>query len=114
MNSELNRTAVGLQYFELRIALNRANRIKNLSTTLEFELRENDSEHFIIIKSTSAENGLCVAIRKTNRKFWELSKIEIYEEFYEYLFYKIRTLTPGDDMNINFILTDWLSRLWVI
>lgn len=114
MTSDTNRIEVTKQYFELRNSLNRANRIKNISTELEFELRENDEEHFIIIKSTGAEYGLRLALRSKNYDFWTMHKNEIYEDFYKYIFLKIQTLKSDNDFDINFILTNWLARLWVI
>lgn len=114
MYSELNRAVATRQYFEIRNALNRANRIRNLKTELEFVLRENSDGHFIIVKSSGAENGFLVALRNADSKFWVLSKNEIYEDFYKYMFLKIRTLNLLDDIKINLILTNWLSGLWVI
>jgi len=114
MTSDTNRIEVTKQYFELRNSLNQANRIKNISTELEFELRENDEEHFIILKSTGAEHGLRLAFRNKNDDFWKMDKNEIYEDFYRHIFVKIQTLKPDNDFEINFILTNWLARLWVI
>ncbi len=114
MSSELNRTETSRQYFALRNELNRANRVKNLQTELKFEIRGNDEECFIIVKSTGAENGLRVASRDSNNTFWVISENEIYENFYKYMFLRIRTLKPDDDLNINSILANWLIGLWVI
>lgn len=114
MSTEPDKTAVHLQYFEIRNSLNRANRIKNLKTELEFEIRKNEEEYFIIIKSTGAQSGFRIAVRYKDSKLWTLSKNEIYEDFYKYMYLKIRTLNPDNDININSILTDWLSRLWIV
>lgn len=113
MNSELNRTEASKQYFELRNGLNHANRIKNLKTELEFELRKNEEEHFIIIKSTAAEHGLRLAFRRNDQKYWVLFQNDTYSDFYKYMYHKIIKIEFSDAHKINTILTDWLIRLWV-
>lgn len=114
MTSDANRIDITKQYFELRNSLNQANRIKNISTELEFELREDEDEYFIVIKSTGAEHGLRLAFRRKNYDFWNMHKNIIYEDFYKYVFIKIQALKPDNDFYINFILTNWLAGLWVI
>lgn len=113
MNSELNRIEASKQYFELRNALNRANRIKNLKTELEFELRENDEEYFIIIKSTESRHGLRMASFDKEKNDWVVFDNEKYTEFFKYMFKKIFTLKISEQNNLNKELTGWLARLWV-
>lgn len=114
MNSELNRMAASQQYFELRIALNRANRIKNLKTELEFEIRENEEEYFVIIKSTAAEHGFRIATYKKEKNEWTLFDNENYADFFKYMYEKIFLLTPSSADNFSTDLASWLSRLWII
>ncbi len=113
MSVEQNKTQTSQQYFEIRNELNRANRIKNLKTELEFEMREGDDEYFIIIKSTGAEHGLRLAFRKKNAALWLRYENELYPDFYKYMFLKISRLNPNNKININDTLTSWLLRLWI-
>ncbi len=114
MNSTSIRTQTSQQYFELRTELNRANRTKNLKTELEFEIRENEDEHFIVIKSTGAVHGLRLANRYKTAEQWIMFENAIYADFYKYMFLKIRQLNLADESNINITLTNWLLRLWMI
>lgn len=113
MSAEQNRTQASQQYFEIRNELNRSNRTKNLKTELEFELREDVEEYFIIIKSTGAENGLRLAFRRKNETLWLQHENEIYTDFYKYMFLKISRTSVNNEININHTLTDWLLRLWM-
>ncbi len=114
MTSDTNRIEAAKQYFEIRNLLNRSNRIKNISTELEFELRENDEEYFIILKSTGAEHGLRLANKLKNEKEWRLYKNDLFEIFYSYMFKKIYLLEQLNTTYVNLQLTSWLLRLWVI
>jgi hypothetical protein len=51
MNSNTIHTLAKQQYFELRIALNKSNKVKDLTSELEFEIRENEDMFFVIIKA---------------------------------------------------------------
>lgn len=114
MPSETNKAQASKQYFELGNELNQANKSKNLKTKLQFEIRENKSEYFIIIKSTGATNGLRIAYKyKIAMNRWIIFENEIYADFHKYMFIKIRQLTPADEVDINIILTNWLLGLWV-
>lgn len=113
MRTEINRTQVSQQYFEIRNELNRSNRIENMKTELEFEIRENEVEWFIIIKSTGAKHGIRLATYKKIRNRWVLFHNEKYNEFYKYLFLKIKLLSADDYKKINSLLTSWLQRLWM-
>jgi hypothetical protein len=114
MNSETTHTQAKQQYFELRIALNKSNKVKDLKSELEFELRENNEEFFIIIRSSQAEHGLRIARYVKNHSGWMIYKNHIYQEFYNYMFKKIFLLKPVNNLNINNELTGWLLRLWII
>ncbi len=114
MNSISIRNEASRQYFELRNELNRANRTKNQKTELEFELREDAEEHFVIIKSTLAEHGLRIAYkRKSTMDRWILFENENYRDFFKYMFLKISKLNYYEEININTTLTSWLLGLWV-
>jgi len=114
MNSESTRTQASQQYFELRNKLNQANRTKNLKTELEFVLRENDEEYFIILKSTGAEHGLRIAFKtKMTSARWFLVENEIYNDFLKYMYLKISCLNPNDELSLNQVLAGWLLRLWM-
>lgn len=113
MSAETVRNQASQQYFELRNELNRANKTKNQKTELEFVIRENDDEHFIVIKSTGAKHGLRLSFRYKKEPFWTPFENETYEVFYKYMFLKISILTSNDDLNINLTLTNWLIRLWM-
>lgn len=94
--------------------LNRANKIKNQATELEFVLRLNEDEDFIIIKSSEAEPGLRLAYRFRNETIWSPFENEIYEDFYKYMFLRISRLSRSDEAIINITLTNWLLGLWMI
>lgn len=94
--------------------MNCANKIKNLVTELEFELRENDEEYFIIIRSSGAQHGLRLAFSYKDQHQWTLFENEIYTDFYKYMFKKIITLDIQNKQCINTVLTDWLLRLWIV
>lgn len=113
MSREQNRAIASQQYFELRNELNLSNKTKNLKTDLEFEIRDNKDQQFIIIKSTGAEHGLRVATYQKREKRWFLFNDERYSEFYKYLYIKIQNLNETDFNNINTQLTSWLYRLWM-
>lgn len=83
MSTEQNNTQTSQQYFEIRNELNRA------------------------------KHGLRLATRYKTAERWIIFENEIYEDFYKYMFLKIRQLNPIDETNINITLTSWLLRLWV-
>lgn len=114
INSVPNRIEVSKEYFEIRNKLNSSNRIKNLKTELEFELRENVDEYYIIIKSSSADHGLRLASLEKVRNDPIISYNENYAAFFKYMFKKIFTLKIQDRNSFNDELTRWLSRLWVL
>lgn len=112
MHSELNEFKAKQQYFELRKLLNQANPLKNQVTELEFELREEEKEFSIIIKSSGAKNGLRTAYYKKQTAQWYVYQNEKFQYFYDYLFTNIK-----NQKNLNNVvtqLTGWLSRLWII
>lgn len=114
MSTESIRTAASQQYFEIRNELNRGNKTKNLKTELEFEIRQNSDEYYIIIKSSGAEHGLRLAYkRKKTVNRWLPLDNELYKDFYNYMFLKINNLNQNDVLNINDTLTSWLLRLWI-
>lgn len=113
MSPNQNRSQASQQYFEIRNELNRANKSKNLKTELEFVLRENEDEYFIIIRSTSAEYGLRLAYKNKIGGQWMLFEHERFRIFFKYMFMQIYKLNH-DEPNLNNKLTGWLLRLWVI
>ncbi len=115
MNSIQTRTITTKQYFEIRNALNLANSTKNIKTELLFELRENEEEYYVIIKSSGAKNGLRLASFEKEKSEWVIFNNETYSHFYKYMFKKIFILNPHQSHeNINELLTDWLLKLWII
>ncbi len=111
MDQISNRQQLAHQYFEIRIALNKANGTRDAYTDLEFELRSNEDEEFVIIKSSGAHHGLRVAFKCTQR-IWETNLNSPFSDLFMYLFERIENLNP--DENINTELTVWLRRLWII
>ncbi len=114
MNSETTYRLAKQQYFEIRIALNKSNKVKDLTSELEFELRENQEEFFIIIRSTQAEHGLRITTYLKQENEWSIHPNEKYQHFYNYMFKRIFLLNPIEGPKIISDLTDWLYRLWVI
>ena len=108
-----NRQQLAHQYFEIRIALNKANGSKNDKTDLEFELRSNGVEEFVIIKSSGAHHGLRVATKtsKLNSQ-WITIEHPQFNELFIYLLIKIKVMKNFDQLNGE--LTVWLFRLWMI
>lgn len=114
MSTEHIRIKASKQYFEFRNELNRANKSKNQKTDLEFLIRQNENEDFIVIKSTEAMHGLRIAFRLKNATGrWFLSDNETYQDFYKYMFIKISQLHQANELNINDILRTWLFQLWI-
>ncbi len=111
MDQIQNRQQLALQYFEIRIALNKANGLRNDKTHLEFELRSTDDEDFVIIKSSGAHNGLRIASKFKNR-LWEVNLNSKFIELFIYFVDRIKNLRPNE--NINEELTIWLFRLWIV
>ena len=104
-----NRHLMVSQYFGIRIALNRANGLKNLDTELEFELRTSDSdESYIIIKSNQAKHGLRIC-HKNQSGHWQPNYMPEYCELSNYLTAGAASIKN----NVNSELTIWLRRLWV-
>lgn len=113
MDQIAHRQRLVLQYFELRIALNKANGLRDDKTHLEFELRSDNDEDFIIIKSSGAHHGLRVAYRnKVNHNAWHRFENESYKDFFQYIILGLRTIRETESINTK--LTLWLFRLWVI
>ena len=100
-----------LQYFEIRIALNKANGLRDHKTHLEFELRSDHETEYVIIKSSGAHHGLRIAT-KTNRKYWMAYQDNKYEELNKYLTLGIKNISSLDQVNEK--LTIWLFKLWVV
>lgn len=114
MSTEHIRIKASKQYFELRNELNRSNKSKNQKTDLEFLIRQNEDEDFIVIKSTEAMHGLRIVFRLKNATGrWFLSDNETYQDFYKYMFIKISQLNQTDELSINNILRTWLFQLWI-
>jgi hypothetical protein len=114
MNSNTIHTLAKQQYFELRIALNKSNKVKDLTSELEFVLRENDEEFFVIIKASQAEHGLQIASYLKKRTYWTMNANISYQDFYKYMFKKIYLININTNRDIDSELASWLSRLWVI
>lgn len=111
MDQIAHRQRIVLQYFELRIALNKANGLRDQMTDLEFELRSSSSEEYIIIKSSGAHHGLRIGT-KMNDQYWFANDHSKYEELFKYLVEGVNTL--NDTNNLKETLTIWLFRLRVI
>jgi aromatic ring-cleaving dioxygenase len=111
MDQNAYRQSIVLQYFELRIALNKANGLKDDKTHLEFELRSDDDEGYVIIKSSGAHHGLRIATH-TKRKYWMAFQDSKYSELNKYLSLGIKSIS--DPAQINEKLTIWLFKLWVV
>ena len=111
MDQIAHRQRIVLQYFELRIELNRANGLRDDKTHLEFELRSDDDEEYIIIKSSGAHHGLRIGT-KDSSKYWRVYDNSRYNELFKYLIEGVNTL--NDMNNLAQKLTIWLFRLWVI
>ncbi len=114
MTTEPSQLEAKQQYFELRTLLNQANPQRNLMTELEFELRENENEFFIIIKCSSARHGLRLAYKQKTRGRWLIAGNILFEDFIKYMFKKISVLNDFDQREVCTELTSWLARLWVI
>ncbi len=108
-----NRQQLAHQYFQIRIALNQANRLRDDKTDLKFELRSNEDEQFVIIKSSGAYHGLRVANKNTRlSSAWIPINHPKFSELFIYLLIKIKTINNFKDINSE--LTVWLFKLWMI
>ncbi len=113
MDQNAYRQRIVLQYFELRIALNKANGLRDDKTHLEFELKSDDDEEYVIIKSSGAHHGLRFAYRKkTTQNLWKKVENENFDDFFLYLLIGLRSVRETDSLNTQ--LTIWLFRLWMV
>ncbi len=113
MDQIAHRHQIVLQYFELRIALNKANGLRDDKTHLEFEMRSDNDEEYVIIKSSGAHHGLRIACRdKANHNAWHKFQNESYKDLFNYIILGLRTIHETESLNTQ--LTIWLFRLWVI
>lgn len=111
MDQNAYRQRIVLQYFELRIALNKANGLRDDKTHLEFELKSDDDEEYVIIKSSGAHHGLRIGT-KIHTKYWRANDHFKYEELFKYLVEGVNNF--NDTNNLTEKLTILLFRLWVI
>lgn len=101
MNSFVNERQAKLEYIALRTALNRANKLKNEESELEFMIQNVDDDPHLIIKSSKALSGLatCYYIEKPDR--WMAARSGLYMQFFIMVSFEISTITKTKEFKTS-------------